>query len=1222
MPNIAQVPLTPEQVRSRQLTELQPIKISKASTNEDAVTSPTFPLCQSASHIVGPIKTKRAMHNKLSKPKFIQLSEQGNSRRLFFPPRSLSSVTQWSPFRQLEVRYSIYRSFSADNMCFYTKHSKKKSSSTSKKPKEKQRRNSDSVLSNKSKSDLLCILSGLRFPKGKQKEGGKQKTPKVIKSFSPESDLTKIETNALHGRCLQVQVEDESPVERLIPYVTMSTSPTKRKTNTLTSGNRTRTRWDSGIASNYSLGSSEVSTSNPSLHLHHDLQQAAIASPQSFLSISSPPYLDGQFSAWTQSRNLKSSHYISSYHSIEAQRENDLEYSLKFADEENLADTTILSDKSGMCESSPFIKPGIPPLKNSMPMEKEITPVKTESRLNKRITNPDSEASTVSAGDSAVSVEFFQKLPNDFILQAQEESLEHAIKPQISRYDQRTPPEVTSDISDKHRLNSTEATVVDNADFVIQNKADSIQQTVPLDIQNPMRSIDGVDSCAHQSIFSCAETVIYEGHTLSMDEHNASLIDSSNHPTEVNDVKLDVSQEIDYANENQTLERNYSLSSNLNSEIAEKVFTPENSLETPVNTPGGTSPYESTDFQIDELFLNKSTSQLSRNNSSEFEEMTMRENESAANSLSNLKRESTVGDQPILKMVEADYKNYTTETLPHMSRNASRSFEVSKDSGLHSICGTDTTSFGHSSLYKEDLISQSEVPKTNDTCNISQVQKGIVFAAVITGDHSISNEEPHQEMHTLNEMPIMENATDSGIHSAVSTLRKSTASTPAFVTDEIDQDLDNSERISELVNQETIEITPHVHQKVPLFDDVLTPIALVQERLVSMPPQDLNEEILPVNKSQNELETKTEVKEISFIQPIITTIQEVPPLAAVLDMNEEILPMNQAQMEHERIPEAIDIQPIQEVPIFAVLFEKNDEKLLKGKDLEEKNHDPIRRSETAETDGLIDKSSKSLTPLSRRSSEESIWEQRLEKEQKVEEEINSSTNNRYNFEVEKPNTPELCDKEAYEIVRDMLRSCSPDTLKIVQSAVLTYGPHRKFGKSMECNQPNLKQAIESTTEDIQLNSEIEPRSLSLLWKTIPQVSVALINLSTAYIPRYISTIYDYSIPLIRPNHPDRNLQQLTASVQEAILNHPLGVPVLLAGTTLISPWVIRQFPLTILATCQGAPDVLRRLLEQPGNFLAEHLTGISQVFQATPTWSAFAIIGSRRTHWQSIRPTT
>nr|CDS32488.1 expressed conserved protein [Hymenolepis microstoma] len=1239
-----QVPLTPEPVRTKQLTELLPINISKASTNENAVTSPTFPFYQSAAHIVEPIKTKRAKHDKLSKPKFIRLSEQGNSRRLFLPTPSLSSTTQWSPFRQLESRYSIHRSYSADDMCFYTRHPRKKSN-TSKKPKEKQRRNSDSVLSKKSKSDFLCILSGLRFPKGRRKEGGKQeivvRTPEVIQSISPEIDPTEIKTNALHGRGLQVQVEDESLNRRLTPYFTMSTSPTKRKTNMLISGSRTRTRWDSGIASNYSLESSEVSTSNPSLHLRHDLQQAATASPQSFLSTSSPSYLDGHYFAWAHSRNQKSSHSVASNHmdsSIEAQRGNDLEYSLKFADEENLSDTTILSDKSGMCGISPFIKPGIPPLKTSMHKEEEITPLINEPRLFQGIANPNSEELTISAGDSTIAMEFFKTPSDDYILQAQEESFENAIKPQVTRYEQRTPPEDTSDISDKYKRNAVEGTAINDADFVIKDKTDSIQQRTPVVIQNPMRSENSVGSCAHQSIFSSAETVIYEGHTKSMELQNPSLVNSSNHLANVQKAELDVSQEFDDANEDQTSERNYNSSPNLNSEITEKVFTPENSPETPADTPAGTSPYQSTDLQIEELLLNESISQLSRNNSLEFEEITMSGNKSAGTSLSNLKRESAVADQSNLKMGEADYQDFTTESLPHMCRNASRSFKASRDSGLHSIGGTDTTSLGYSSLDKEGLISQSEFSKKNDECSINGTQKGIVFAAEITGDHSISNEEPHQEMYALssqNETPIMENSADSGIHSAVSTLRKSTASTFPYVTDDIDQDLDNSERIPGLVNQETIEITPYVHQNVQIFDEKLAPVALVQETLVSVPAQDLDEEILPVNKSQNESGRETEVKELSFIQPIITSTQELPLLAAVHDVNEEIVSVGQAQKEHERIKGTVDIQPIQEVPVFAVFFGKHDEDPLERIDLKEEIQDSIHRSEAApkvknpyprlylETEsGIIDESSKDLSPLSLPPSEEGIKKQRIEKVQKVEKELSSSTKKRYSLDVGRSNTVDLCDKEAYEIVRAMLESCSPDTLKLAQNAVLTYGPHPKFDKSMDCDQPNPKQVIVSTTKEAQLNSEIEKSSLSPLWKAIPQFSVALINLSTAYIPRYISTIYDYSIPLIRPNHPDRNLRQLTASVQEAFLNYPLGVPVLLAGTTLISPWVIRQFPLTIMATCQEAPDILRRLFEQPGNFLAEHFSGISQVLQATPTWSAFAIIGSRSTHWQSIRPAT
>lgn len=77
---------------------------------------------------------------------------------------------------------------------------------------------------------------------------------------------------------------------------------------------------------------------------------------------------------------------------------------------------------------------------------------------------------------------------------------------------------------------------------------------------------------------------------------------------------------------------------------------------------------------------------------------------------------------------------------------------------------------------------------------------------------------------------------------------------------------------------------------------------------------------------------------------------------------------------------------------------------------------------------------------------------------------------------------------------------------------------------------------------------------------------------------------------------------------------------MLAGTTLLSPWLLRQFPLTLLATCAAAPDALRRLLAQPGTFLAEHFADLSEVFYAAPTWTIFATIGGRGVHWRLVRP--
>ncbi|VUZ50626.1 unnamed protein product [Hymenolepis diminuta] len=1306
----AQVPLTPEPMKSKQRIELLPIKIASASANENAATSPSYPPCKSAAHIVGPIRTKKAKYSKLSTLKFIQLFERGNSTRLFVSPLSLSSTTRQSPFRQspfrqLESRYSIHRSVSADDMCFYTRHSKKKSATISKKPKEKQRRNSESALSEKSKTDLLCIFSGLRSPKIKRKEGGKQKesvvqTPEVIRIIAPEIEDIGFERKPLHAQCLQVQTGDEILERRFTPYNTISTSPTKRKTNILSSGRRTRTRWDSGIVSNYSLGSTEINTSYPSLYLHHNFQQTTTVSPQSFLSNSSPSYLDGHSSRWAYSSNQKSSHGVSSIHtdsSIEEQRGNDLEGSLKFADEENLADTTILSDKSGLCEISPFIKPGIPPLKNSIYNEEETMLVKIESPLLRLIMNPDSNVSTDSAGDPTISQEYFNKLPNDSILKAKEEDYDYAIKPQVTQYEQAVPHEITSEVSDSRQENVIEERTTHIADFFIRKTADSIQQSEPVDIQNPLSSVDSVDSGDHQSIFSSSETVIYGGHTMSMEIQNASPIETSTLPAKVQKNELDENQECEAVNEDLTLERNYNLHSNRNSEITENVFDSENPIEIPVTA----IPCQPTIFKTEEALLKESIVQLRRNNSSESEEITVRENKPATKPSSNLKRESTVDDQSSLELESDSYQISTTEFLPYMSRNVVRSFEASRDSGLHSIGSSDITILEHSSLCKEGLISNSEeldsltnspqkvltvmeeAPKVNGKYSTSQVPEGMVFATVIIGGHSIPYGQSHQDMCALssqNEISIMEKSTDSGIHSAVSTLRKSTASTSASVTDDTDQDLDTSERISELANQETIEITSHVHQKAQIVDEVLPLVTPVREIPVSGAVRYLIGEISPLNKTQSESERKTEVKEAADIQPIITPtqeipistailgvkkeivpvsqtqneskrltefeeitdvlpiitpVQEIPVSAAVRDINKEIASVNQALQKPLRIREAIDTQPIiapiQEVPLFAAFFGTHEESPLENMDLSERIQDSVHQSSIApkventyspsylETDiELIDTSPgllviQSRTRKSSTPSTESIKEQLTEKGKEIEKELSSSADS---FDIEKS-----YDKRAYEIVSDMLGRCSPETLKLVQTAVLTYDRHPKFDKSIKLDQRNHKQVIVSTTEDVQLNSEIVQQSPNSLWNVIPQVSVALINLSTAYIPRYISTIYDYSMSLIRPDHPDKNLRQITTSAQEAFLNHPLGMPVLLAGTTLISPWVIRQFPLTIMATCQEAPDVLRRLFENPGNFLAEHLADMSEVFQATPTWSAFAIIGSRGTHWRRLRPT-
>uniref|UniRef100_A0A5K3FDR9 HECT-type E3 ubiquitin transferase n=1 Tax=Mesocestoides corti TaxID=53468 RepID=A0A5K3FDR9_MESCO len=205
--------------------------------------------------------------------------------------------------------------------------------------------------------------------------------------------------------------------------------------------------------------------------------------------------------------------------------------------------------------------------------------------------------------------------------------------------------------------------------------------------------------------------------------------------------------------------------------------------------------------------------------------------------------------------------------------------------------------------------------------------------------------------------------------------------------------------------------------------------------------------------------------------------------------------------------------------------------------------------------------------------------------------------------------------ESFEVIHDLRKQISPETLELVKRAVKSYDEY-----------PSL------VLSEIDQDDRVTPTSPlpriqrpHFLRRTFPQAFVAVLNLSTAYIPRYLSSLFDYShaslsgTPLT-PSHPDGRLRWLTATAQDAILDHPLGASTLLAGTTLVSPYILRQFPLTLLASCGALSQAFYAVLREPSAFFSDRFADLVGVFHATPTWAVFSVVGSRGVHWRQVAP--
>ncbi|KAM7537833.1 hypothetical protein Aperf_G00000076413 [Anoplocephala perfoliata] len=1203
---LPQIPRTPELVRSKHLVEHLPTKIATASTNEKAAASTSQPGSQSPAQTAVPNKSRHAKKSELTAQESIRFSGGSESARFFaLSPPSSSFETHRTIFRHSESRHSIQRSFSLDDMCFCTGRSHRKSTHK----KSQQKRNSEPVLSTKSKKDLLCIFPPLISGKKKRKGDATLtpvvvETPEVIRVATLKDDTLKSLRKPLESHCLQVQIGDEIPNSRSTPHSTTSASPPKRRTYTLSSGRRTRTQCDSGIVSNYSLVSAELSTSDPNLYPSQQ-QQIMMTSPQSFFSSSSPSYLDGTFSQWIRHKKQKESPGVFSMRtdsSVEEQRGTELGESLKFADDGNDADVTILSDKSGMCEAEPFRKPGIPPLVNQPPFKE----VNAEMRSDSLVLNPDSRASTDSVDDPTQCEDYDNELPYDSKLQreqssSQKERDDFENKPHAVQLEQRILSDSKNESPDSLSWKVSTAngeTTTSKSDLFINELPSAQIPTGPLDSGGSFdrQMISGehpltVSDCLQQENTSPAELKILQSYESNW---NQGIEDARCAQTSFSEK-----------------ERNVSLLSpnevtNTDSGIPEKSCMPEEPIEPSVNASVQAVPHQIAGFKTEEALSSRELVQNEQSESSESDESTIREAQEGSEISSWSKCDPT--NQRIKATTKSeDEQSLTAESLRGDTSKTSMLIEASSDSGLLSLGSPDTISLSAatdlSSLNKEELVPSTEESDTINHSshklpaviektfgierqyNITPVQEEAVFASEMTGDHSMTPGESHLGLfpaNSTNELSSTEKSLDSGIQSASDTLQKGIKSTSVSITPDTDQDLKGSEkvptRLKESLNQEAAEIESYVQES----QDVIMPlIVAVQARPVSAAIEETPSEDMLTCRNPSEPAGMVEVTDAA-VHPTVKKHQE----------------------SKERVQESVQkLQRESEIPSIQGSIETN----------VDQRPEPL----IIQREGTLNSSS---PPVMRSDDGNNLEEKLAGLEQESVDDLLPTAERRSIF-VDNTDAVTIFDQGAYEIARDMLKICSPETLRLVRSAAKTYNKDPKFTESSELDQQNFPSTVPviSSTGDAQPSSPVAHQP-TFLRKVIPQISVALINLSTAYIPRYISTIYDYSMALVRPEHPDRNLRELTTTVQEAILNHPLGVPIILAGTTLISPWVLRQFPLTIMAICQGAPEVLSQLLENPGNFLTEHFADITEVFHASPTWSAFAIVGSRGIHWRLLRP--
>lgn len=426
---LAKVPLTPEPKRSKPPKQKPPIKMANAETNDNRKGMVLIPLNQSKAEIKIPIKSEVCgMQSFSCASESIRSSKKGFSTPPF--AHSSPSFPFRSHFRQQGHNSKNYRSSSLNDMCLFGNFIR----CQNKKPrtkKEQQRRHSDSAVPKKEERDnfdYLCFPSRFKIKKKKrlmteptqtqQTEQMIVKTPDVIRVNVSEISSPLQPRRVLQTYCLQVKIDDDSLNKRSSSRSALSSPASKRKINTLGTGRRSKLRCDSGIASNFSFISTDISTSSPSL-CYPQHSDSLMTSPSTFFSSSSPSSLDNYEVSRNRSHAQKCSlgsslHSTHSQSSITAQHIATLEDSLRFVDDEDPNDEIICSEQR-INEKESFIKPGMPPLRNQNRHEVET---KQSQNFRPQIMNPDSKASSDSIEDRTLTEDYDVEFPEDLSLQS------------------------------------------------------------------------------------------------------------------------------------------------------------------------------------------------------------------------------------------------------------------------------------------------------------------------------------------------------------------------------------------------------------------------------------------------------------------------------------------------------------------------------------------------------------------------------------------------------------------------------------------------------------------------------------------------------------------------------------------------------------------------------------------------------------------------------------
>ncbi|CDS42235.1 expressed conserved protein [Echinococcus multilocularis] len=1101
------VPLTPESKRLKPLTQRPLSKMANAEANEKWKGTESMHLNQSEAKVKGPIKSK-VCGTQLSRnaAESIQSSEEG----FFTPPFTLSPslIPFRFSFRQKEHNLRDHLSSSLNEMCLFGNllRCHKKNSHARK---VKQRQYSDSAVSEEQKHeniDDICFPRRYKTKKkkllmtepilNKRTEQIIVKTPEVIRVSILEISNPLQPRKTLQAHCLQVKDGDDSLDKRSSPNSTLSSSPSKRKTNTLGKCRKSKIRCDSGIASNFSFISTEISSSSPSLCNHqHSIPLAK--SPSTFFSCSSPSCLDSLEIGQNPSCMQECSPEASSLHSTHSRSSTGeqhialVEDSIKFVDDEVSDNELIHSERRRIDKRERFVKPGMPPLKNPNPHE---TVTKLSQSYRPQIMNPDSKASSDSIEDPTFTEGYDVECPEDYHLHS-DISFSQSCKEQVIQGSEKS-----QDILNK------ETTHVDKRNSQKNYQKSLMESTNLYKVRKSEQknSRDTILSRTNQFDEQIPQEQFPEKLTESMDPMvNVNTFESENFRLIEKNLREEFSQNQGiFVNQFDSIQR---VPNNSETEVAQKNM--EALIHKALISPIKADAFESLPVSSGLQILANETNTISKQ--THFVDKYLHQPEIINDQLQKQSESVTESTQPSIILLE------DLNSAVRIEGDTDHPFGLDKESSLQrNNMGNDSNNQASTTDEKNSEIQLSVDSGLGDSIKIVEAS-----------------------MYSQNDLVLTVGA--ESVESSI--LSEESIALP------MNRYLDN------VANLPLLHYKANSRCQEGLFHDWC------------------------IQTHQNE---STTTKETYFLEykPTISPNEDRAVLC------QQPLPVNESvghvMPEHfEKVVDQSDAKQGILIQQKLLNFESSaPEKLILSEEPDSSKNNRL------ESDG---------------------------KSTDVSEEESCTKLERRSILLDQNCSVDVFNRETCEIIRGMLKDPTPKTLWLARCAIETYDQYPSHADPIF---PTTASALE-----IKSPAAVVKRS-TYFQRMFPYISVAILNLSTAYIPRYLTTIYEYSMASLNTEHPDIRLRKLTSTIQGAFLNHPLGVPFLLAGTTLLSPWLVRQFPLTLLAICGAAPDTLCRLFAQPGAFLSEHFADLSEVFHVAPTWTIFAAIGGRGVHWRLVRP--